>query len=146
MRSPVPSYLTDWFAQLIATLLIGYVLLAPIWRITFENASRPVSEGIIIFLILCTLFPFWLLQGVALWIAAPQKAVHRWMMYLTTYLVGIGPLFALARAFAQKWRIKQAPLGLQQAGFFLIGLGVFVLLIQGYAVLVFGKLLFLILD
>ncbi len=143
MRLKFPSFLTDWLIQILGTFFVGYVVLAPIWRITFENASRSLSIGMTLFLILCTLLPFWLLQGLALWIAPPGRVLHRWVMFLTTYLLGIGPLFVLARAFTQKWRIKQAPRGLQEAGFFLIGLGVYVLFVQGYAILVFGHLLFL---
>lgn len=89
----------EWVLQIGVSMILAWLVLGPIWRITFVNGGVTLTDSQLALLVLLTVLPFWVFQWVALRYAPPKGRFERFLMYFTTYLAGIGPVIALVYHF-----------------------------------------------
>ncbi len=125
-----------WVAQMITSLTVFYLVITPIFRLTFDNGGRSLGVFELFILTFLILLPFWspqLLMVLVLKDLPKWKVIVAWM---GVYLLGLGPVMTIAW---KKLIFLQSNPALRVFAFLCLSAGmmfVFVMFVEAYTVLV----------
>ena len=126
----------EFLVNIVISLLVSWLILGPIWHLTFVNAGRGLSLLGQWSLVVAVLIPIWFMQAIALAVCPPTQGAKRLLMLISGYLFAIGPVLVLAYQITPSDRISTMSRWFRFGLASIVGCLLFWIFVQFYAIAV----------